>query len=966
MATCRQPLRSAKPIHAITAVATCRGVNNSSELIRCSLVGVAALASLLSARTAAYAQIDVPTNRYDAGRSGVNLNETTLTDANVNVGQFGKLYSYPVDGSVYAQPLYLANVTIGGARHNVLYIATMKDKLYAFDADSSSPSPLWMRDFTSATSTPVPIADISDAGNIWYDVGIEGTPVINRDAGTLYLVARTKESTASGASYVQQLHALDITTGAERVASPVTITGSVPGNAPDGTATGDGQAITFNPKMQQQRSGLAIAHGVVLIAWGSHEDLPPYHGWIMAYNATTLAQVGVFAVSPDYGMSGIWQGGRAPTIDRDGNAYFATGNGVWDGHRNYGDSLLKFKVTTSGLVLDNYFTPWNAQSLYLNDDDLSGSGFTLLPDTFTGLQGKELLFGGGKEGVLYLIDAGNLGKQAEDDAQILQTFPTNGGHVMGGPVFWNSSSKGRRIYNWAEDDYLRAYEFRDGKVETANSAAGSVKSPGHPGGSLTITANGATAGTGIVWASIPTTPDAKHNLSPGILRAYNAETLEQIWTSDQNFDRDHVGTLVKFVPPLVVNGKVYMASHDGAVHVYGLLPPTDPNVPAEVVLHAKNASPVVGNWRLVADSTAASGARIEQRDAGAPKVATPLASPANYFELTFSTKANTPYRLWIRGRAQNNSYLNDSVYVQFSGSVSTTGTPNYRIGTTGAVTVVIEDCSGCGLSGWGWADNGYGVNAPPIYFTEGEQTIRIQGREDGISIDQIVLSPGLYLNKSPGTTKNDTTILPSTSTSPPPPPPPPSPPPTRTIVKWAAVDVQRVAGNWVIVDDTSAAGGKRIEQPDFGVPKIAVPSASPANYFELTFTAEANTPYRLWVRGRAQKDSYLNDSVYVQFSGSVSSNGTPIYVIDTTEAVTVVIEDCSGCSLAGWGWQDNAYGTGALGPLLYFTAGTHTIRVQGREDGISIDQIVLSPDTYLSKAPGPTKNDTTILPKTPE
>ena len=946
------------------AVAAIRRLNSSRHtVLRRVPAGVIALTIQLSASARLFAQVDVPTNRYDPGRSGANLQETTLTAVNVTVTQFGKLYSYPVDGAVYAQPLYLAKVTINGALHNVVYIATMRDKLYAFDADSASPTPLWIRDFTSTSAIPVPITDISDIGNIWHDVGIEGTPVINRGAdgtGTLYLVARTKESTANGANYVQRLHAIDIATGAERAGSPVTISASVPGTAPDSTPGSNGQRITFNPKLQQQRAGLALTNGVVLICWGSHEDLLPYHGWLMGYDAETLAQVGVFAVSPDYGMAGIWQGGRAPTIDTDGNAYVATGNGQWDGQRNYGDSLLKFSVTTSGLVLDHYFTPWNEHSLYLNDDDLSGSGFTLLPNTFTGLAGKDLLLGGGKEGVIYLVDSGNLGKQAQDDAQILQRFPTNGGHVMGGPVYWNSPDE-RFIYNWAEDDYLRAYKFIGGAVQTTSSLTGTVRSPGHPGGSLTLTANGSSAGTGIVWASIPADGNAKHSLSPGVLRAFNAQTLEQIWTSDDNYDRDHVGTLIKFVPPLVVNGRVYMASHDGAVHVYGLLPPPETTNPPEIVLHAMTASPVIGNWRIVADSTAASGARVEQPDAGAAKIAAALANPANYFELKFTAKAKTAYRLWIRGRAKSDSYLNDSMYVQFSGSVTATGTPAYGIGTTNALIVIIEDCSGCGLHGWGWADTGYGTSTSPIYFTEGEQTIRIQGREDGVSIDQIVLSPVLYLTKSPGLTKDDTTILPPSPTTAP--PPPPSPPPTGTIVKWTATDVQTVAGNWRFVDDTTAAGGRRIEQPDFGVAKIATPSATPANYFELKFTAAANTAYRLWIRGRAQKDSYLNDSVYVQFSGSVDPNGTPLNLIGTTQAVTVVIEDCSGCLLAGWGWQDNAYGIGALGPLLYFSGGEQTIRVQGREDGISIDQIVLSPDTYLTTAPGKTKNDTTILPK---
>jgi hypothetical protein len=215
------------------------------------------------------------------------------------------------------------------------------------------------------------------------------------------------------------------------------------------------------------------------------------------------------------------------------------------------------------------------------------------------------------------------------------------------------------------------------------------------------------------------------------------------------------------------------------------------------------------------------------------------------------------------------------------------------------------------------------------------------------------LSASTYLTSSPGLTKNDHTIL-----------PPSTPPPTGTVVRYAT-DATTIAGNWRMVTDSTAAGGQRIENPDAGAAKISTPIANPANYFELTFTAEANKPYRLWIRGRAQNDSYNNDSVYAQFSGSVTSTGASVNRINTTQAVSVVIEDCSGCGVAGWGWQDNGYGSGVLGSALYFTSGLQTIRVQQREDGMSIDQIVLSPDTYLTTSPGATKNDTTILPKTP-
>src|SRR3954451_696773 len=533
------------------------------HIVRHLLVGMLTAVAFGSVPAPAQAQVDVLENRYDPARVGANLKETTLTPGNVNVSGFGKLYSYPVDGAVYAQPLYVSGLTIQGAVRNVLYVATMNDKVYAFDADRESPTPLWMTDFTAPpTVTAVPMTDIVNPSlNIYGNVGIESTPVIDRGSGTLYLVARTKEN----GQYVQRIHALDITTGRDVSGSPATITGSLPGSAPDSTAGPSGRVITFNPKMHQQRAALALTNGVVLVAWAGHQDKTPYHGWIMGFDAKTLARVGLFAVDADFYAGGIWQGGRAPTIDAAGNAYFATGNGIWDGSRNFGDSLLKFSVSPLGMSLVDYFTPPNESTLNVNDKDLSGSGFTLLPDT-------HLLLGGGKEGVLYLLDADNLGHKVIDVSKIPQLIPVNGGHVMGGPVYWNSAVAGPLVYNWSEDDVLVAYRLVGGQLSTPY-AQGRVRSPGHPGGSLTVSANGSATNTGIVWASIPTFESAKTVLTAGTLRAYHAETLQEVWTSDRNGARDKVGTMIKFVPPLVVNGKVFMATQDNAVAVYGLLPP---------------------------------------------------------------------------------------------------------------------------------------------------------------------------------------------------------------------------------------------------------------------------------------------------------------------------------------------------------------------------------------------------------
>jgi endonuclease/exonuclease/phosphatase family metal-dependent hydrolase len=387
---------------------------------------------------------------------------------------------------------------------------------------------------------------------------------------------------------------------------------------------------------------------------------------------------------------------------------------------------------------------------------------------------------------------------------------------------------------------------------------------------------------------------------------------------------------------------------------------------ADIVLYATHATTIVGNWQVVSDPTAAGGARILNPDVGAPKVTTPLATPASYFELTFSAQAGTAYRLWVRGKATNDSPYNDSVYVQFSASVDAGGAAAYRIGTADGTTVNIEDGLSAGLSGWGWQDNGWGtgVMGPLIYFAAtGQQTLRVQPREDGLSIDQIVLSSSTYISSSPGSLKNDSVILPESGTPPPPPPPSPS---ATDIVVWASdVPSTSVFGSWSRVFDSSAAGQTALHNPDLGAAKVTTPLASPANYFDVTFNAQAGRAYRLWMRGRADNDSPYNDSVYVQFSGSVDATGVALYRIGTTSATTVNLEDNMGIGVSGWGWQDNGWGTGVMGPPIYFQAtGQQTMRVQIREDGLSIDQIVLSSQAYLNASPGALRNDTVILSST--
>ena len=374
---------------------------------------------------------------------------------------------------------------------------------------------------------------------------------------------------------------------------------------------------------------------------------------------------------------------------------------------------------------------------------------------------------------------------------------------------------------------------------------------------------------------------------------------------------------------------------------------------SDIVLYAAEPSSRAGNWQIESDGSAAGGKRIRYPDAGLAKLNTPLANPTAYFELTFNAEKGIPYRFWIRGNAQSNSTNNDSAYVQFSGSVDAFGNAINRIGTTSAFLYNLEECTGCGLYEWGWNDNLFSGLGPLVYFsTTGPQTIRIQLREDGLSLDQVVLSPVSYLAISPGWTKNDSVILLKNSGT----------VSSSNVVLWAG-DAPTVRGSWMRVGDSSAAGQIAMQYPDFGGPKLTTALASPTHYFEMSFNAQAGVPYRLWMRGKAIGNSTNNDSIWVQFSSSLNQNGGADYRIGTTSAIMYNMEECTGCGLSNWGWNDT--GINGMGPLVFFAAsGSQTIRLQMREDGINLDQIVLSPQTYLSSAPGAFKNDSVILPRT--
>jgi outer membrane protein assembly factor BamB len=503
------------------------------------------------------AQLRVVTNRYDNSRTGANLSEHVLHTHNVNPAQFGRLFSYQVDGAVFAQPLYLPSVKVTGhGVHSVVYVATMNDRVYAFDADSAG-EPLWTRDFTNAAAgiTPVPIVDIThdDNLNIVGNVGILGTPVIDESSHLMYLVARTKEN----GTYVQRLHALDVRDGKDGI-PPVVIEASVQGSASDSV---DG-TLRFNPMTNSQRPALTLTHNMVVIAWASHEDIRPYHGWIMAYDAKRLKQLAVFCSTPNGVEGGIWQAGRGAAVDHQGNIYYETGNGTWNGTTDLGESLLKMRVRRGKFEVVDYYTPADYTTLNERDADFGSSGPTLIP-------GTNIVVCGDKHGVLTLLNTRNLGKLKPNGRQLLQTLAINGGRVLNGPVWWESPT-GPKLYIWGEADFLKAFRFNGATLDTAPYAKGKAGSHGSPGGALTLSADGSKAGTGIVWAMLTIDRSADHGNAPGILYAFDAETLAELWNSEENASRDRLGTLVKFVPPTVAGGKVYAATYDNRVIVYGV------------------------------------------------------------------------------------------------------------------------------------------------------------------------------------------------------------------------------------------------------------------------------------------------------------------------------------------------------------------------------------------------------------
>src|SRR5580700_10796979 len=522
----------------------------------------------LGCLTPLMAQVSVTTYHNDLARTGQNTQETILTPANVNSTQFGKLYSVAVDGAVYAQPLYLWAVNIAGGAHNVLYIVTEHDSVYAIDADRGTVY-LQVSLIPSGGSTVSSSGDLG-CSDLIPEIGISGTPVIDPVSGTLYVVAKSKVN----GSLVQYLHALDVTTLAEKFGGPMPIQGSVPGNAVDAS----GGVLTFNPKQENQRAALALTNGHVIISWGSHCDISPWHGWVMSYNATTLAQEAVFSTSPNGSNGGVWMSGGAPAVDANGNIYLPTGNGEWNGTTDYGDSILKLgpPANLQFPVLD-YFTPYDQGTLNSGDIDVASGGLVLLPPLASG---KQLLAQQGKAGTIVLLDTSNLGHYcgnltppcSNTDPQIVQEIQNASAGIWGSPAYWNGN-----LYWTGANDTINAYSFNannSGLISTTPTSQ-SARSFAFSAPTPTVSSNGTS--NGILWALDGSADDSTCDGGGANclgLFAYDATNLANLlYTSSQApNNRDSPGVALKFEKPIVANGKVFVGTQS-SVTAYGLLPP---------------------------------------------------------------------------------------------------------------------------------------------------------------------------------------------------------------------------------------------------------------------------------------------------------------------------------------------------------------------------------------------------------
>jgi hypothetical protein len=506
-------------------------------------------------------QASVLTSRNDNSRTGRNDNEPFLNSTNVTTASFAKLGAYSVDGFVVAQPLYVPNISIAGSIHNVVFVATQHDSVYAFDADNpASGVPLWYDNFTnpSAGITSVPIADQGCAAvNGYFEMGIQGTPVIDLASSTLYVDVKTKEVSGSATNYVHRLHALDISTGQEKFGSPVQITGSVQSSH---------GIVNFDSLKGCQRPGLLLSQGVVYVAFGS-SGCDNTHGWVFAYaldSTMTLTQKGVFNTTPNQTKGGsVWQGGAGLASDDNGNIFFITANGTFNantGGSDYGDSFLKVTLGPGSLNLGDYFTPFDQSTMASNDLDLGSGGITLLPTGVGSTDHPTLAIGAGKTGTIYLVDQSNLGHfQPSNNNQIVEWLQGVLSEVEGSPAYWNGL-----VYFSPVHSSTKAYSISNATLSDQPIAqTQSFSAIGAPA----ISANGNT--NGLLWLV------RQSGANDAVLSAFDATKLNELYNTAQNPSRDDLGPVAHFITPTIANGKVFVGTQT-QLGIYGLLPVLSP------------------------------------------------------------------------------------------------------------------------------------------------------------------------------------------------------------------------------------------------------------------------------------------------------------------------------------------------------------------------------------------------------
>jgi hypothetical protein len=493
--------------------------------------------------------VNVLTQHNDNFRTGANLSEYVLTVSNVNTSQFGKLFSRTVDGQMYAQPLYVHGLTISNKTRNVVFVCTEHNNVYAFDADDPAASnALWQVNF----GPPMPSSDLG-CPDLQPDIGITSTPVIDPASNTIYIDAKTKES----GNYFHRLHALDLVTGQEKFSGPIVVTATVPGI---GSGSID-DTITFDALYEHNRPGLLLLNGVVYLAFGSHCDFGPYHGWLMGYNATNLQQVAVFNTTPDGEAGAIWSCGMGPAADTNGNIYVMTGNGTFDkdiGGVDLGSSFIKLSTSNNTLAVADWFTPHDQATLSAQDLDVGSGGPVLVPST-------NIFVGVGKTGAMYVLDRNRLGGFVPTvDTNIVQVFFATAETCCVGqtPVYWNGPTN-QFLFLWSGDDVLRAFKFTGTNIQTTALATGGAQQPLRPGGT-SLSARNNVPGTGIIWGI--------NDDNGGALRAFEAENVaNELWNSQQEPARDALGSYVKFCAPTIANGKVFAPTTANMLVVYGLL-----------------------------------------------------------------------------------------------------------------------------------------------------------------------------------------------------------------------------------------------------------------------------------------------------------------------------------------------------------------------------------------------------------